>query len=1033
MRPWLLAIILSLSMSAHALPNLTVIETHQPDGLECIDPSMEYVGYAIIKNNGDTAAPTSVTRINMWAQPYLTDTPALIPGATMRIEVRSNVFDPIGCPDYTIKASADWTDVVTESNESDNTLFAPHTLTLCSCQPAATPTNTSIPVETETATATVVATTPTASPTSTTVVPTATPTKTETNISPSATSTHVPTPTQTQQNCGLCALRITNVTHEEVTAGGDIGFTITITNTCDGDYICTQTKYLCAVVEGNGYSLDSPLPKDTVISGGGEYVLESIAQREIFYPGCVTAHICFCDASCIPAVTHEVCLGSPTPTPSHTQIAATPTRTATVTKTVTPTRTVTSTRTATHTPSPTRTASATRTPSSTRTEVPTQTSTPLPLATSTRTATAVPTETPTSTASGKANLTVIEVRQPDGLSCINPSMQYESHATILNNGGVEAGESLTRFNMWGQPHFVDTPVLMPGATVEVSVTSNTFSPEGCPLYTVKVSADWENTVDESNEDDNILFAPYTLTLCGCGEVPTETPSPTALPASPTPTDVPLEPTATATPHVGEGPDLIITHVAVVDTESDTVTLYICIKNVGDVTITSSHRFALTYEGARILLDPDRDITLAPDEEVCEEFYFPRTFLPEGSGNFIVTAEVDALGEIDEVDELNNELDFTVTIDTESPTETPTAEPAECDSGYYLLDAFGARHKVGNPPSIMGSLYFGDTLAQDMERAQRDGNEDLVVMDIFGVAHFVDDANNTIDQEFYFPEGRAVDMVMTRDSLGFWVLTDYGRIYRAGSAKENGEDSELIIPAIDGILGRDVPLPDLFDTLPPSTVRHASLRAVSLVVLDITGNPQAEGYIIFDSQGGMYQIHPNGEMVMPGTYASTPDNHPYRLLDPTLYSFPFFAGLDIFRDAELHTTKQGLVVLDGWGGIHPVPVEEPSNPVFYTRNEDPDTGMLIEAVGMPYITVGFDDPSTAFNESIGIDTGSIFTDFEFSDGCPGSGFWTLDVFGGVYVFGDLRKNPSDISTPFNGSPYFFPNKFGKRLAIYGQSK
>jgi hypothetical protein len=78
-----------------------------------------------------------------------------------------------------------------------------------------------------------------------------------------------------------------------------------------------------------------------------------------------------------------------------------------------------------------------------------------------------------------------------------------------------------------------------------------------------------------------------------------------------------------------------------------------------------------------------------------------------------------------------------------------------------------------------------------------------------------------------------------------------------------------------------------------------------------------------------------------------------------------------------------VVFDGCGGIHPVPVDDVTNPVFYTRNEDPNNpAMSLTTVGMPYITLGFDDPETpADDESnaalFGIDAFSIFVDFVFS--------------------------------------------------------
>ncbi|NUN95361.1 MAG: hypothetical protein HUU16_04240, partial [Candidatus Omnitrophica bacterium] len=199
---------------------------------------------------------------------------------------------------------------------------------------------------------------------------------------------------------------------------------------------------------------------------------------------------------------------------------------------------------------------------------------------------------------------------------------------------------------------------------------------------------------------------------------------------------------------------------------------------------------------------------------------------------------------------------------------------------------------------------------------------------------------------------------------------------------------------------------------------ATLRAVALAVIDVNpADSRADGYIVIDSQGGHYQINPDGSFVAPGTYSGAPANDPAKLLEPDPaqggYIWPFFPGLDIARDIELFPgTSEGAVVFDGWGGIHPIPVNEPSNGVFYTRNEDPNNpGTLITTVGMPYQVVGFDDPETVPDESddttYGIDAFSIYVDFEFSAGCP-DGFYTLDKNGAVNVFGAARNMPDELS-------------------------
>jgi hypothetical protein len=327
----------------------------------------------------------------------------------------------------------------------------------------------------------------------------------------------------------------------------------------------------------------------------------------------------------------------------------------------------------------------------------------------------------------------------------------------------------------------------------------------------------------------------------------------------------------------------------------------------------------------------------------------------------------------------------------------------------------------------------------MERAVCDpagsATPDLVVLDGYGGAHFVASPDCDIPQDFYFgdisknefPEGRAVDLEMSWDSLGFWVLADYGGIYRAGSTKEPSDAA--LVPKTDrsGVLGFDVPFGDMRDPELADTL-GASLRAVSLVVIDMDRDSRAEGYIVLDSQGGRFHLQPDGTSFAAGSFAGLPDHHPLRLLDPEGYVWPFFKGLDIARDAELHSTQQGLVILDGWDGIHPVPVDVESNRV---SNVD-DTP--VQTIGLPYVTRGYDDPTTEPDDEgdpskFGIDSESIFTDLEFSAGCEG-GLFTLDKFGGVFALGTTLPDSSEPVLGFGNSPYFFPFLYAEDMEVFG---
>ncbi len=363
----------------------------------------------------------------------------------------------------------------------------------------------------------------------------------------------------------------------------------------------------------------------------------------------------------------------------------------------------------------------------------------------------------------------------------------------------------------------------------------------------------------------------------------------------------------------------------------------------------------------------------------------------------------------------------------------------CESGYYVLDALGGRHRVGNPPTISGALYFGVAIARDMERSICGEDQDIVVLDGNGVAHFVANSSCDINQDFYldsdpseFPHGRAVDVVMTLDNQGFWVLTDYGAIYRAGSAREPGMNA--LLPSSDrlGVLGSDIPLNFGRDPNFPSP-GGATLRAVSFIVFDVDDDSVADAYIVLDSQGGRFHIQPDGSHFEPGSLTGFPVNRPFRLWDPAGYAWPYFRGLDIARDMELDPTQIGVVIFDGWGGIHPVPVDVESNPVYFANNRvsnsDPTPR---QEIGMPYITKGFDDPATegideGDSSLFGVDAASIFADLELAT-CSG-GLYTMDRYGSIFTFGSARKLEGDVIAPFNNSPYFFPFRDAVDMEIY----
>ncbi|MCA9410470.1 MAG: hypothetical protein KC931_00130 [Candidatus Omnitrophica bacterium] len=378
----------------------------------------------------------------------------------------------------------------------------------------------------------------------------------------------------------------------------------------------------------------------------------------------------------------------------------------------------------------------------------------------------------------------------------------------------------------------------------------------------------------------------------------------------------------------------------------------------------------------------------------------------------------------------------------TPTNTPTTPPAtftpapDCeDTGYYILDSLGGRHDVGtNVVQITGPLYYGRDVARDMENVTMDPTggpvADLAVLDSYGAVQFVENPGNAPAQMFYFPEGSdpacgyAVDVELTADSQGFWVLTEAGGIFRAGTAFSGGDPqlgndaadlcATLNIPFGGGI-PRDPNVGD--DDVSP----RGMISAVGFVVVEGSDAANPDGFVVLDSQGGHYIFDGAGNTLDDGVTNSI-------LSGSTVY--PFFPGLDIARDIELHPAKTntaGLVIYDGWGGIHPVPVgfdlvnDPPLTQVAFLRNMEP---AQTTTVGLPYIVAGFDNTGSTSGTVLDVD--SIFRDIEFCATTSGDGVYVMDAYGAVFAFGNTRADANSVAPRFTGGPYFFPDKFARDL-------
>lgn len=89
----------------------------------------------------------------------------------------------------------------------------------------------------------------------------------------------------------------------------------------------------------------------------------------------------------------------------------------------------------------------------------------------------------------------------------------ELTATVANRGDAIAGETLTRFWLWGtnvdrELRVVNTPELPPGEEIEVTALWDTR--DGSGDYTVIVTADAFSQLDEIRTDNNTARAQLTV-------------------------------------------------------------------------------------------------------------------------------------------------------------------------------------------------------------------------------------------------------------------------------------------------------------------------------------------------------------------------------------------------------------------------------------------------------------------------------------------------------------------------------------------
>lgn len=310
-------------------------------------------------------------------------------------------------------------------------------------------------------------------------------------------------------------------------------------------------------------------------------------------------------------------------------------------------------------------------------------------------------------------------------------------------------------------------------------------------------------------------------------------------------------------------------------------------------------------------------------------------------------------------------------------------------GLYVLDAFGNVHTVDSAPVITTGIDFGFDVARDLALT---GNETGFVDGMYMLTGYGDVFSFGNAPTFpgverpYFGWDIARDVETAVDYTdevngisGFYILDGFGgvfpigdvskpyfKFYRTAQTLEAGEDRYAY-------WGWDV----------------AAALEVAYLYDESADALRTNGYYVLDRLGG---VHWNIE----------DENGDVALAPWVGMSQPYF-GWDIARDFELTQTGKGFILLDGYGGMHPV---GDAATLFPT---------LAGTGGTPLFGVGND---------IGKDLEVVYTETGFI-----SGLAVLSAYGGLHEVGNVGiqnplppfmdgdGNPWDIAEDMEISPFF----------------
>lgn len=291
---------------------------------------------------------------------------------------------------------------------------------------------------------------------------------------------------------------------------------------------------------------------------------------------------------------------------------------------------------------------------------------------------------------------------------------------------------------------------------------------------------------------------------------------------------------------------------------------------------------------------------------------------------------------------------------------------EAVGAQIVVDGFGGFHPAGNAPDLLNkeSFYPGFDIVRDFEILQDnsgvvavDGYGASIVLPFPGASPKLKGSLQEIDRTVLPPFTPGLDqytsLVTTADSAGYWVMNDSGQIFGVGTGLPVGATDALLL--------------DLALDLTPDATNGVN-RGVDFAVVENASGVQA--IVVLTAYGS--QLVPAGDVAAIGLQMAEG-----QVAGDGTYGAPFF-GWDIARDIDLEPMGQGYMILDGFGGIHPVGGARTQYDAAFLNGPRP--GMPAEAGGHVYF--GWDVAEKIDYTSNGL------------------GLIMLDAFGGVHFDGSI---------------------------------